>query len=109
MLHDVKHIKRLKIPVFASNIIRALKIAYNIKDKSDLFIGSKPAEERQRNYHQLPGIAHANRASFHNDSPSNIQDKMQHIAGYDSGHTDSGEMRDLMIKLCRVLEKRVER
>lgn len=56
MFSDEKHIREVKIPRFASNIITALKEAYNIKDKRDLFeVGKRRNLYRNRyeDHHKL--------------------------------------------------------
>ena len=55
MFRDNKHIHEFKIPKFAANIIRALKMAYKIKDKRVLF--EKDIEyPYRRNYVQNTNI-----------------------------------------------------
>ena len=52
--YDNKHIRETKIPKFAANIIRALKQAYNIKDKSALYSNERPifTNNYRSNYRQ---------------------------------------------------------
>ena len=53
MFRDNKHIHEFKIPKFAANIIRALKMAYNIKDKRFLCEKDKIFHQNHEKSHKI--------------------------------------------------------
>ena len=60
MLYDEKHIRKEKIPKFAANLIRALKSAYGISSKGELF---------QSNYREIPKQASTYQVQYESHRP----------------------------------------
>ena len=54
MFEDEKHVRHIKIRRFAANIITALKRAYDIKDKRDLFIENNRVKRYGYDHHYNP-------------------------------------------------------
>ena len=80
MFYDNKHIREVKIPKFAATFIRAMKIAYKIKDKSDLF------EQSPKN--------------LENQLHSNTVNKLSRLAGYEQSNGGGDKrLRQVLLKL----------
>ena len=79
-----------KIARYAVNIIKALKHAYNIKDKRDLFTDKK--EKKQRYDHHLHDRSYHKDSLLHNRRDSycrnHIGDKLRVIANYDQPYAE---------------------
>ena len=109
MFADAKHIHANKIAKFAANIIKTLKKAYNINDKSELF--PKPLMQqpityhptfntfqtpRNKSYHQMRNSESSmqNISSSHtNASNGPIDTRFRNLAGYDSNKTYSSRVK----------------
>ena len=68
MFEDVKHIRKIKIPRFSANIISALKRAYNIKDKRDLFNYDNKGKRNGYDNHERPINTSNNSLPFERDT-----------------------------------------
>ena len=121
MIDDDKHVKQIKIPKYASNIIRALKAAYDIKSKSDLYFRQTPDEKTKRythsnninnrmqtstGYEQIP-----NNQELNPHYSDNLNNRMQTLAGYDPTRNNQENkphdtiVRDIMMKLGEYIQK----
>ena len=79
MFRDTKHIREMKLPKFAANIIRALKEAYNITDKSALFTDMKNVG--------VSPFTGGNKIGFH------VNNRLQNIANYSNVNRNVSEHR----------------
>ena len=72
MFHDAKHIRQEKIPIFAANIIRALKKSYNIREKSELFTNTQPSTPTplMSKFIPLPAALRNGNSYHHHHQPS---------------------------------------
>ena len=73
MFEDSTHIRKIKIPKFAANIIKALKQAYNIKNKSELFKNTESPTVSDQRRRTIDDNAH----NTYNNTRDNVLEYMQ--------------------------------
>ena len=102
MFEDNKHIRKVKIPKFASNIIKALKQAYNIKNKSELFdfglhTGNDNRTRTTNNarHHSYNNQGYINEVPVMPRQQIDLRNRLRNIANYylknDSVHNEKAE------------------
>ena len=89
MFEDNKHIRKVKIPKFSSNIIQALRQAYNIKNKSELFdFGLHTGNDQHTRvtdnvrYHSYNNQRYINDVSVIPKQQFDLQNRLKNIANY---------------------------
>ena len=112
MLYDNKHIRETKIPIFAANIIRTLKKAYNISDKRALYLNDRPTRnedvrnifthDKANNYHR--NVKYDNYMTYEtNHENMQMESKMKNLANYNNAEEFKQMKHDLLKKLQEVL------
>ena len=117
MYRDAKHIKESKVAKFAANLIRALKTAYDIREKSELFMNEK-FTRYQNSSMRIPESllqwdrGFSNMQSNDNNNKNNLRNNLEKNAGYYPMNNETNTMNvkvesknDLLHKLQEVIQK----
>ena len=117
MLHDVKHLREDKVPLYAKNIIRAMLTAYGIREKSELFVDQgerfHPTSNQRRSIQdRFKSLANYNTTSNKYIFPPKTNYNSRQGSNNDSSNnTPSNEtvIRNALMQFGEVLVKCIQR
>ena len=107
MFYDNKHIKEIKVPKFAKNIIRAMLKSYKITDKRELYPEANETPSTTNNGYR--GIQRRPLPQNNNQHKPDLADRIRNIAGYNNGtptslHNNKGGeefVRGVLLKMLQ--------
>ena len=110
MFHDEKHIKQTKIAKYASNIIRALKIAYKISNKSDLFTRNSAQPHSYQPSHSYTPNWHDREINNNtNTTPNDLRNRLERAANYKKINTNTNSVmkqlkNEILMKISQAIQ-----
>ena len=106
MFHDEKHIKQSKIAKYVSNIIRALKIAYKISNKSDLFTRNSAQTHSYQQSHSWHDREINNNT---NTTPNDLKNRLERAANYKKINTNTNsDMKQLTNEILMKISQAIQ-